>query len=90
MEQLIQSSDELIEYFQMTYKRLSCRVSKRSESMLKGIYVNAKIRKEVLTSVDQGKYVQDGEFFKVEFKNEGGGVYRAFVELGGNVLKRES
>ena len=84
MEKLIESGNELVEYFRIEYKRLSNRVGKRSEVMLKGIFVDGRVRKDLLISTEQGRYTQDGEFFNVEFESSGGGVYRAFVRIGGD------
>lgn len=70
----IQRSSELRAWFfqQSTF-------SHGKETMLKGLYVDSRTRKEIMTNEDQGKIVLTGIVRTIEFENMGGGVYRAYV-----------
>lgn len=74
----IQSADELVEMlFNIARKDKSRRVKKLQE----GWFVDTKVRREIMTSVEQGRINLEGMFYTINFENKGGGVHRAFVEF---------
>ena len=77
MKPYIETGEQLKEYF-WSFARLSeTRFIKYKNE---GVLVTSKVRKEFLTSVDQGKIVVSGVVWKIDFHNLGGGVYRAFLK----------
>ena len=79
MEALIQSGDELFEQF---YQWYGIKPNNRGKELLeRGVYVSTKVRREVMTSTHQGKIILGGKFHYIIFARNGGGVYRAFIEL---------
>jgi hypothetical protein len=78
-QQAIKSANELNEHFFLIARHQS---KERATKLLNdGVMVDGKVRKEVLTSIEQGKIILEGRVLKIQFENLGGGVYRAFVEL---------
>jgi len=75
MESLIQTGDELKEWFFSTRKKHNA-----NKLHSKGIYVNTKVRKEILTGINQGYFILEGKIEEIKFEALGGGVYRAFIE----------
>lgn len=49
------------------------------KAMEKGIMVVSRVRKELLTSTDQGKTIVEGKVEIIKFENLTGGVYRAYI-----------
>ena len=78
-EKLIQSQDDLREYF--------FNIRRDRIAMDKGVMVTAGIRREILTSIEQGKIMLEGRVFRIGFDNLTGGVYLAkIVELDGSQI----
>lgn len=76
MEKAIETGDALMERF-FYNGRFG---GERAEQMLeKGVFVDGKVRKDILTSTEQGRITIEGRVRQIEFENTGGGVYRAFV-----------
>lgn len=67
MDELIQNREDLIQWFNS--KRI-CSKEKNKEVM-----VSTKIRKEVLTSYEQGTVIIGGEVKRFNFKSLSGGVW---------------
>lgn len=44
-----------------------------------GIFVSSKVRKEILLGDHQGKTIMNGCVREIGFKNQGGGIWRAFL-----------
>lgn len=77
-QQAIKSADELNEHFFIIARKQN---KERAIKLLNdGVMINGKVRKEVLTSMEQGKITLEGRVLKIQFENLGGGVYRAYVE----------
>jgi len=45
-----------------------------------GVCVTSAVRRDVLTDDRQGKIILKGAVRRIQFKNLGGGVYRAYIE----------
>lgn len=76
MSQLIENSAELTNFFHK-YKSLT---PLQKKSYDRGVMVSSSVRKEFLTSVEQGRVICDGTSIEIKFKNLGGGVWLAYVE----------
>ena len=74
MEKAIESGEDLYEFF-FRAKRIGGNVGE--QRVTDGIFVDSKVRKEVLTSEKQGKITIGGSIKLIEFVDIGGGVYRA-------------
>jgi len=74
MEVLIDNGEQLKEWFFAVRKRYD--VQKLWD---KGIFVNSKVRKDILIDVSQGKTIIEGRVRQIKFENVGGGVYRAYL-----------
>lgn len=76
MERMIRNAEELMIFFQEII-RVNSKGGKQHpvEAM-----VDTKVRKDVLCSVGQGKFVAVGRVRRIGFENLGGGVYKAFEE----------
>lgn len=72
MSELIRNIDELISY--LTTRKLCSKTPPES------VMVSGKIRKEVLTSENQGQFSHNGTVGVIEFESLGGGVYEAFIK----------
>ena len=71
METLIQTADDLFQYF----------YGLRKELQRKGVFVGTKIRRNVFVDERQGKIILDGQVKEINFEAIGGGVYRAYIEV---------
>jgi len=72
MSELIQNIEELKSY--LTTRKLCSKLPPKS------VMVSGKIRKEFLTSKNQGCFIHNGCTNRIEFVPLGGGVYEAFIE----------
>jgi len=70
-KQLIRSEKDLRGFF--------FDVRKMPEKIKTGVMVTTAVRKEVLTSIDQGKMILEGRVVMIKFDNLSGGVYRAYI-----------
>lgn len=76
MEIMIRSGEEFREWcFNLTNNY------RGKELLSKGLYINAKVRKDILTSTEQARIVLYGQVKQIEFENMNGGVYRAYVSF---------
>ena len=75
-------SDKAIESGSDLYEWMHRATQKQFESKYanKGVMVSSKVRREVLTCVDQGKLLSRGQVVDIKFENIGGGVWRAYVD----------
>ena len=71
MSELIQSKDDLITY--LTTKALA------SNSPPISVNVTTKLRRDVMTDENQGRFSHDGKIKLLKFENAGGGVYIASI-----------
>jgi len=74
MERLIKTGEELKEWFFKAYSL------NKPGLLAEGVMVDTKIRREVLTDINQGKTIINGKVRTIQFKSIGGGVYRASIE----------
>lgn len=74
MERLIKTGEELKEWFFKAYN------IDKPGLLVEGVMVDTKIRREVLTDINQGKTIIGGRVRIIEFKSMGGGVYRASIK----------
>jgi hypothetical protein len=65
--------DYFIEAVAMTNKSMRYRI------LTNGIFIDTKLRKEILTGVDHGRIVINGRVEVYIFKNLGGGVYNCNI-----------
>jgi hypothetical protein len=72
MTELIKTVGELVSY--LTTRKLCSKTPPES------VMVSGKIRKEVLTSENQGWFSHNGTIGVIEFESLGGGVYKAFIK----------
>lgn len=72
MTEAVSTKEELINY--LTTKPLAKKEPPNS------VYVTGKVRKEILTDEQQGKFIYKGSVVMIGFKNLGGGVYEAYIE----------
>lgn len=75
---MVNNAKELREIF---FNYSQCNGSRKL--LFKGIYVDGKTRKSVMTDIDQARITLNGWVSSIEFENLGGGVYRAFIETKG-------
>lgn len=76
LEKMIKTGSDLREwYFDVVLK-------KDKESILtRGLFVDAGIRREILTGENQGRIILQGKIREIQFENLGGGVYRTFLSI---------
>lgn len=72
MSELIRHKQDLIEY--LTTKRIA------SKNPPEHVNVTSALRKSVLTDEMQGFFIYKGRHTEFDFKNLGGGVYRASIK----------
>lgn len=71
MEVMIQTHQELLGYFTHQAKYGRKKVTDLS------VYVPSSVKKSCQLSVNQGKIIVNGTVYRLTFKNEGGGVWKA-------------
>jgi len=74
---LFRSEQDVREYFIDTIAMTNSPM--RRNILIKGIYIDAKLRREILTGEFAGKVTIQGKVVEYEFKNLGGGVYSCSV-----------
>lgn len=72
MSELIRNKQDLISY--LTTKKIA------SKNMPEYVNVTSQLRKSVLTDESQGSFIYKGRHTQFDFKNLGGGVYRASIK----------
>lgn len=75
MARVINSSTDLKEWFFQQGKS-NCG----DESVKSGVFVGTKVRRDILLGHDQGRMIYKGRVMYIQFKNEGGGIYRSFLD----------
>ncbi len=77
MERSVKNGDELYTYF----FEIARKVKKPKKTLSKGIFIPQSVRKEVLTSIEQGEITLEGQVLTIKFENMTGGVYRAYINI---------
>ena len=78
MDIAIKNADELYKYFFDLSRKNTLNPDGKQHKL--EVFVSTKIRREVMTSVEQGEIVLDGQVKRFVFKSLGGGVYKASVQ----------
>lgn len=76
LEESIQSGEEL-----MRWIALATNGNFQDKVANDGVMVSTKVRREVLTSIEQGRFVARGLSIKIQFENMQGGVWRAYCDF---------
>lgn len=74
MDPMIRDGDQLTDWFFAV-----AQTPRREEQWQKGIYVTARVRRDVLTGDRQGGLILKGNLRTILFDRFGGGVYRAYL-----------
>lgn len=77
MEPYIKTPEDLYSWLTSLNRLSKYHLMKHLEE---GIYVDTKIRRQVLASVDQGKWLFKGTPCHIIFENMSGGVWRASLD----------
>lgn len=75
MQPEIENANQLIAFFS-SWPQASVP---RKKTIQQGVYVTSQIRKEFLTSTNQGYIVVSGTHCRIEFENCQAGVWRAHI-----------
>jgi hypothetical protein len=75
----IRNEDELRKFFYATLAGDASPVQKRRGEA--GVMVDTKLRREVLTGIDEGKIIINGRVLSYQFKSLGGGVWKCTLPV---------
>jgi hypothetical protein len=78
MTPAIKNANELVDWLSKVSKDEN--KVRRTKTYTTGCYVTSKVRREFLTSDQQGKLILSGSVVSVSFESLGGSVYRAYLD----------